>query len=117
MAAAGIEFGSHTVDHPVLAHMSEADIRSELVESKRRIEQELGSEVISLSYPVGGSNAFDDRVRRIAAAVGYRCAVSYESGTNSFRNCDWFALRRAHVERYTTMHRFKAEVAIADLLP
>jgi peptidoglycan/xylan/chitin deacetylase (PgdA/CDA1 family) len=99
-----------------LTQLDDAEIRAELHESKRRIEEQLSSEVVALSYPVGGSDAFDDRIQRMAAQIGYRFGVSYLSGTNAYPNCEWLSLRRAHVERYTTMATLKADVAIADLL-
>jgi peptidoglycan/xylan/chitin deacetylase (PgdA/CDA1 family) len=48
---AGIEFGSHTVNHPVLYDLSWQEIERELALSKEQIEQELGETVASFAYP------------------------------------------------------------------
>lgn len=108
MARGGIEFGSHTVTHPVLAQVDDAAMRAELFDSKARIEAETGRKVEVLSYPVGGAEAFDDRVRRVAREAGYRAAVAYLPGGNPMATCDWFALRRIRVERYVPIGLFRA---------
>jgi peptidoglycan/xylan/chitin deacetylase (PgdA/CDA1 family) len=108
MSAGGIEFGSHTVNHPVLSQMDDVSVRSELFDSKRRIEEIVGKPVQVLSYPVGGSEAFDLRIRKIAMEAGYRLGVGYASGGNQLGRCDTFALRRIRVERYVPISLFRA---------
>lgn len=108
MAAKGIEFGSHTVSHPILANLNDQQLRFELQESKREIERQLGKPCEAISYPVGGSSAFDKRVTRLVKEAGYRIGFSYISGINLLRNDDTLALRRLHVERYTTRSFFAA---------
>jgi peptidoglycan/xylan/chitin deacetylase (PgdA/CDA1 family) len=115
MSAAGIEFGSHTVSHPILANVSEQRLQFELQESKRAIEEQLGLSCKAISYPVGGASAFDQRVVRIAAESGYRLGFSYISGINSLRNSNLFALRRMHVERYTTRSFFAAMLNLPNI--
>ena len=60
---AGIEFGAHTVNHPVLYDLSLADIERELVTSKAQIEAELASEVASFAYPYAFPQADRDFLR------------------------------------------------------
>ena len=58
---AGIEIGSHTVDHANLARSSAGNVNFELVASKQALEQLLGHPVLSFCYPSGqfnGSVAF-----------------------------------------------------------
>jgi peptidoglycan/xylan/chitin deacetylase (PgdA/CDA1 family) len=47
----GMLFGSHTVTHPQLRELSPAEINHELVNSKKKIEEKLGSAVDSFAYP------------------------------------------------------------------
>jgi peptidoglycan/xylan/chitin deacetylase (PgdA/CDA1 family) len=47
----GILFGSHTVTHPQLRELSPADINDEIVNSKKTIEEKLGSAIDSFAYP------------------------------------------------------------------
>jgi peptidoglycan/xylan/chitin deacetylase (PgdA/CDA1 family) len=100
MADGGIEFGAHTVSHPILSQLGEEELRHELEESRRTIERHLGSSVQALSYPVGGSSAFSGRERRAAREAGYTLAVSYMHGINRIARLDKYGLRRLHVERY-----------------
>ena len=61
--AAGVRFGAHSVNHPVLTQISPADAEAEMVESKLAIEAELGGSVDTFAYPYG---ACDARTRRLA---------------------------------------------------
>ena len=47
----GIEFGSHTVNHPELVKLDWPAIKTELTDSKAEIEQQLGTAVQSFAYP------------------------------------------------------------------
>lgn len=104
----GVEFGSHTVTHPMLSRVDEPGLEMELGESRRAIEAELGRPVEAVAYPIGGHTAFDDRVIRIARAHGYRLGLSYMRGVNIVDAFEPFAVRRLHVERDTTRARFAA---------
>lgn len=68
----GHSIGSHSVTHPVLKDLSDAQIREELRESKRIIQEVIGVNATLLRPPYG---AFDDRVVRIAGEEGYRYVV------------------------------------------
>lgn len=111
MRAGGVEFGSHTVDHPILSRLDADGLESELAESRREIIARLGIEADLLAYPVGGESAYDERVVTAARACGYRMALTYVSGVNPWPPADPYRLRRLHVERYTTRARFAAMLA------
>lgn len=115
MAHIGIEFGSHTVTHPILANLTDDDLRFELVKSRRDIETQTGKPVHAISYPVGGRTAFNDRVREAAHRAGYRLGISYIPGTNPLRKLDRFGLRRQHVERYTDRSYFAAMLGLPEI--
>jgi len=108
MAAHGIEIGSHTVTHPILANVDDATLTFELCESKRAIERQINRPVSAISYPVGGKSAADDRVFAAVRDAGYRFEATYLPGTNSFSTPNHLALRRLHVERYTDRAYFSA---------
>ena len=105
----GIEIGSHTVSHPVLSSMEEDDIRVELVSSKETLEEKLGHEVVSVSYPIGGRDAFNPVVERIAAEAGYCFGLSYMKGVSRDLS-NPYALKRVRVETSIPFRRFAAEV-------
>jgi peptidoglycan/xylan/chitin deacetylase (PgdA/CDA1 family) len=64
----GWEVGSHTRAHPRLPELGDAEIASELAESRRDCEERLGVPCRSIAYPYG---AYDDRVLRAALEAGY----------------------------------------------
>lgn len=112
MADAGIEFGSHTVTHPILSKLDEAEIVQELADSRAIIRSHIAQPVDTIAYPVGKVDAYDDRVTRAAKACGYRIGVSYESGNNRARSFDRYALRRLAVERYVSFGYFKSMLSL-----
>lgn len=49
----GIDFGAHTATHPPLDGLSPSDLRVEIVDAKRRIEERLEHAVSLFAYPYG----------------------------------------------------------------
>jgi peptidoglycan/xylan/chitin deacetylase (PgdA/CDA1 family) len=115
MSAAGIEFGSHTVTHPILSTLDDAALRQELVQSRETLEHELAKPVTVLAYPVGGPEEFNEKVVEMAQAAGYRLGVSYMQGVNRLRGLDRFRLRRQHVERYTSPPYFAGLLSLPEM--
>lgn len=115
MAAAGMEFGSHTVSHPILSRVAASDLRYELVESKRVLEQRLARPIQALAYPVGGDFAFNSDVVTATRDAGYRVAVSYVPGTNTLAGLDMFKLKRIHIEHEVGRAEFAATLAAPAL--
>lgn len=79
LRAQGIQFGSHTVNHPVLYESSWAEIEDELWISKKKLEQELDEEITSFSYPYAfpqQDRQFTDALRRILGQQGYQFCVT-----------------------------------------
>jgi len=74
-----IEFGSHTMRHPNLAKIPLDQVRWELFESKKRLEEKLGREMVGFAYPYG-AGAFVPEVRRLALEAGYRYDFSVKQG-------------------------------------
>lgn len=115
MQDGGVEFGSHTVSHPILSRLRDDELRAELSSSKQELERRLGRQVECLAYPVGGETAYDERVVNVARECGYRMALTYVSGVNRWPPGDRYRLRRLHVERYTTRARFTGMLAFPRL--
>jgi peptidoglycan/xylan/chitin deacetylase (PgdA/CDA1 family) len=72
----GVEIGSHTVSHPHLPRLTDAEIEQELADSRTRLEEGLGRPCRILAYPYG---EHDERVRVAAARVGYAAAFALAS--------------------------------------
>jgi peptidoglycan/xylan/chitin deacetylase (PgdA/CDA1 family) len=106
LQAQGHAVGSHTLSHPNAAYVArEDDLRRELVESKQRIERELGTEVSHFSYPHPALNPqWSERTVKMTESAGYRSAVTTTIGRVS-ADSDPLCLRRVHTPRLE--HRFR----------
>jgi len=107
LAAQGIEIGSHTVSHPHLPELGDAELRHELVDSREEIEARLGRPCRFLAYPYGDNDA---RVRVAARRAGYIAAYTLRAG---WRGADPFALSRVDIYRRDRLSRFLAKVSPA----
>ena len=75
LSSDGFEIFSHTVSHPLLTEIGEDRLRSELVDSKEKLERIIGREVVGVSYPHG---AHDERVCNAAKRAGYKLGFTIE---------------------------------------
>ena len=76
MSKNGISFGSHTVSHPVLSDISLEEAITEIVESKKIIEEKIQKPVVSFAYPFGKKQDYSDDVTRALANLGFEYACS-----------------------------------------
>ncbi len=106
MHAHGIEFGSHSLTHAMLAQIPLEQARRETRESKRVIEEKLGVPVAFFCYPRGDYN---QAVKRMVLEEGYEAACTTWPGANSGRT-DLFALRRTYVGRRDNPSEFAKKV-------
>lgn len=86
----GHVIGSHTRSHPDLTQLSVSETRKEVVESKTRLEKELGVEIDAFAYPFGASN---DQTEKLIESAGYLFGLGSEPGLVR-ENPDLFNLRR-----------------------
>jgi hypothetical protein len=112
MSSRGIEFGSHTVTHPILSKLAPDDLYFELGMSKRTIEERTGRPVTAVSYPNGKPNAFNEDTFRRAAELGYRFGVTYLPGVNPRDGMERFRIRRIAVEYECSASWFRGSVLI-----
>jgi peptidoglycan/xylan/chitin deacetylase (PgdA/CDA1 family) len=99
---AGIEFGSHTLDHADLQAVSANEAWRQIAGSKQKLEEMLSIEIDAFCYPYGRKTPdVCDMVKR----AGYRVACSTEKGLNT-ETTNHFALRRINVRRDTSVPVF-----------
>jgi len=115
MQAAGMDIGSHGVDHRMLARLPKAVMADEVRTSKRVLDRELGAARRTLSYPVGGPNAYSAEVIASVRENDFRVAFNYISGSNRLPVTDRFALRRLPVEYETDIGWFAGIVTWPEL--
>ncbi|MCD6193715.1 MAG: polysaccharide deacetylase family protein [Candidatus Aminicenantes bacterium] len=71
-----IEIGSHSETHPVLSALPIEEQRNEIRESKRRLEEILGSPVAAFSYPYGGNADIGQHAVGLVQEAGYLLACA-----------------------------------------
>jgi peptidoglycan/xylan/chitin deacetylase (PgdA/CDA1 family) len=85
----GISFGSHTVTHPQLSNLDKCAIDTEVVQSKKTIEEETGCAVDSFAYPYSfpqTKTEFKMMLRDSLSRAGYSngvCTVVGRAGCDS----------------------------------
>jgi len=75
-----VTIGAHTRRHYALGRLSIADARSEIEESVRRIERELGRPCRHFSYPYGDAASAGPREFELARELGLKTAVTTRKG-------------------------------------
>lgn len=73
----GFEIGAHSVTHPALSSLSEARQHSEIFESKKTLEQQLGIQIHSFCYPSG---KYNQTTIQLVQAAGYTDATTTQPG-------------------------------------
>ncbi len=116
MAEAGVEFGSHTVTHPNLTQLSDAELDWELAESKRVLEERLQRPIETLAYPIGTTAAFDARVIAATERHGFKLGVTYVTGANPFAHLRRYELRRHGIGLGMTPRYFRALTSLPSWL-
>jgi peptidoglycan/xylan/chitin deacetylase (PgdA/CDA1 family) len=99
LRARGIQFGSHSVNHPVLYEASWGEIENQLAFSKTKLEQELGEKVASFAYPYAfpqQDQRFADTFKQLLRQQGYRHSVTTMIGRVQSGD-DLFSLKRLPV--------------------
>lgn len=102
LGRAGMDIGSHTRSHRVLATVPEAELDSELRGSRADIETEIGRAVTAIAYPVGHSLAATPHIRSAVARAGYQFGFTNASGllrVGSGSRSDRFELTRLATEQ------------------
>jgi peptidoglycan/xylan/chitin deacetylase (PgdA/CDA1 family) len=75
---AGVQIGSHTVDHAELPGLTDPAALQELIQSRLALERHLGHPVQWFAYPAG---RFDARTETLVRQAGYVLAVTTEPGS------------------------------------
>lgn len=114
MHSQGMEFGGHTVTHPVLANLSRGEQEHEVRECRSRIEAELGRPISAFSYPVGQRDSFNATTQACLREAGYTWAFSYYGGF-SRSAANPLDLRRVAVESDTSAAMFQGMACLPQV--
>lgn len=89
-----ITFGSHALGaEPLVNIKARGDLKREIFESKKVLEEKLGRKVNTFSYPEA---KFNDEIRQLVIEAGYKLAAAGSRG-KKFANDDIFALKRVRI--------------------
>ena len=88
-----VEFGSHTLTHPILPKCSDSKAAKEIELSKTKTEEFSGILCNFFSFPNG---EYSERDIRLCKKAGYQAAVTLDTGYNT-RRTDPFRLKRISV--------------------
>lgn len=104
----GIEFGGHTITHPILTRITLDAAKNEIKGSKTIIENELGHHILSFAYPNGGINDFNQDIENITALSGYKVAFSLLNGPTTLKAVrrNPYAIRRIFISNKHTLPDF-----------
>jgi peptidoglycan/xylan/chitin deacetylase (PgdA/CDA1 family) len=112
---AGVEIGGHTMKHPILTSMPEAEAEAEITRSKQDIEVRIGAPCKSFAYPNGTTADYNDAIKAMVARAGFtNASVAFHDGQRSF---DLMELRRfsmgPNFERFTRALSGAEQVSLA----
>ena len=87
LSRSGMEIGAHTVTHPLLKNLSDADALREIADSRHRLRDILGRDVRVFAYP-NGKPAQDYVARDVSSVrnLGFSGAVSTAWGAGTSRS-------------------------------
>ena len=102
----GIEFGAHTFNHPKLNKLSNDEIKHQIVDVKKPLEEKIEREIITFAYPYGILN---DYAKKMVEEAGYTFGVATDSGSVCLSD-DLYQIRRIAIFPNTNLFSFKRKV-------
>jgi peptidoglycan/xylan/chitin deacetylase (PgdA/CDA1 family) len=108
----GVQFGSHTVNHPQLADLSWPEIQFELSNSKAEIEHQLGETITTFCYPFAfpqSNRRFVKQFQNFLQESHYTCCATTGIG-RSRAGDDPFALKRLPINSCDDLGLFQAKL-------
>ncbi|MCB1986463.1 MAG: polysaccharide deacetylase family protein [Burkholderiales bacterium] len=109
MAQAGMDIGSHTVNHVILGKAKTQIAIHEIRDSKAMLEDALGHEIPHFAYPFGSWNP---TVRDVVMTAGYTGACSTMPWPNR-PDTDPYLLRRSEIKGQDAPWQFRLKLHFA----
>jgi peptidoglycan/xylan/chitin deacetylase (PgdA/CDA1 family) len=100
----GFEIGCHSMTHPYLSDLPEAELKREIVDAKLQIEQIAGHAIEHFSCPGG---RYDQRTLEVARRAGFRTVANSRFRANS-ADSSRYELGRVAMLRPMTLEEFAA---------
>lgn len=116
LSAAGVHIGAHSISHVRLSEASEIRKRFEIFESKRILEQKLGS-CTTFAYPYGTPDSYDDETQVRLKEAGFSLSFLTHSDVIT-RESQPYCLPRIFIpDRPLELDDFEARIKGAGILP
>ncbi|OGR84117.1 MAG: hypothetical protein A2636_00335 [Elusimicrobia bacterium RIFCSPHIGHO2_01_FULL_64_10] len=103
MRDGGVHFGSHSAGHADLSRSDPGTIRRELSDSLEKVRGLCGRMDVPFCYPYGRPGP---AAKAAARELGYLCALSTDTGSDTDQSGDLFEMRRVQVFPSTTLSGF-----------
>ena len=91
-----IDFGNHGQSHSPFSTLSKKEQEKEIINSKRTISENLGTDFIPFAYPFGKSRDFTPETKEIVKRNGHSCIVTTRHTLNLF-GTSRYELGRIHI--------------------
>jgi peptidoglycan/xylan/chitin deacetylase (PgdA/CDA1 family) len=103
-----IEFGGHTINHPILSKVPLSEAFDEIAGSKEKIEHELGREVHAFAYPNGMTDNFNPDIERAVTSAKSQAAFTLLNGPTSLHEVrkNPYTIRRIFISHMHTLPQF-----------
>lgn len=114
----GMTIGSHTLTHLNLPNADFADAKTEILESKKLLEEKIHCEVVHFSYPNGGNyDYYNTSIKEFVKQAGYKTATTSNNGVISPLD-DCYELNRIRVTQYLPeiLYQIDCEPFISNIL-
>ena len=89
-----VEIGAHTVSHPHLSSLNDADCLNEMFECKIKLQNQLHVPVDHFAFPYGRKSDCGMREFQFARNIGYLTSATTHKGIVFSKTADWYKLPR-----------------------
>jgi peptidoglycan/xylan/chitin deacetylase (PgdA/CDA1 family) len=111
----GMTIGSQSCSHSIMSHLSLKEQKYEAVHSKKLLSEQMGKDIISFAYPVGGASAFTEVTEKVLEESCYTLGFSFIAGINRTINNHSYHLKRFSVAGNSSVEQLKKQINKATL--
>ncbi len=105
IANLGYEIADHTISHPDLVTLTNAQINNEIIGSRTYLQNLTGKAVTTIAYPYGSVNA---KVKNLTAAAGYAAGRGVDDSQLNTGTSDKYNLFSQCIENTTSLASIKS---------
>ena len=111
-----VTIGAHTISHPLLVNLNDETAYSEILLSKKIIENKINKTINHFAFPFGGDNEISLRDTNIVRESGFMSAVTTRFGgiyNSNYKN--YYELPRVFFKPGRTLNDFQIDLKIFEL--